>query len=112
VYKRNIETKDYYNLNPYYVYGGCDYRIQKIINNTNPLGKKFVIIRDSFAVPITPFLALNAAELHLLDMREYISDESINAFEYINRVKPDYVVVIFSDILSIEDSGGKYNFNN
>ena len=112
IYKEHIETKDYFNLNPYAAYSGGDFRIQKILNNANPSGKKFVIIRDSYSCVVTPFLALNASELHLLDMRSFIPDKNINALEYINNIKPDYVIVILSGIYSIENSQCRYDFNN
>ena len=86
--------KDYYHSSPYLVYSGGDFRLQIIKNRLNPDGKKIVILRQSFSCVITPFLALQARELHIIDDREgdYPSGERVNVEEYISREKPDYVI--------------------
>ena len=88
--------KDYYHKGTYSAYSGGDYRLQKITNCSNPEGKKFMVIRQSFGCVVTPFLAIHASELHVVDDREggYPSGEIVDIEAYIQSVKPDYVVVI------------------
>ena len=107
----NME-KDYYGINTYATYSGGDFRLQIMKNNLNPNGKKILLIRDSFACVVAPFLALQTSELHICDMRnyEYYVGEKLNAEEYIKQIKPDYVIVLYSGVSSIEKSDGKYDF--
>ena len=104
--------KDYYGVNTYATYSGGDFRLQIMKNNLNPNGKKILLIRDSFACVVAPFLALQTSELHICDMRnyEYYVGEKLNAEEYIKQIKPDYVIVLYSGVSSIEKSDGKYDF--
>ena len=94
IYQENILEKDFYALNPYAAYSGGDFRLQIIRNHQNPNGKTAVIIRNSFACVVTPFLSLNLSELHLLDNRDYIFGEPINVHEYIRKIQPDYVLIL------------------
>ena len=107
----NME-KDYYGINTYATYSGGDFRLQIMKNNLNPNGKKILLIRDSFACVVAPFLALQTSELHICDMRnyEYYVGDKLNAEEYIKQIKPDYVIVLYSGVSSIEKSDGIYNF--
>ena len=87
--------KDYYGENPFLTYGG-DYRYQVIRNRLLPDGPKIVVVRSSYACVVTPFLALQASELHLVDDREgdYPKGEPIDLEKLINEVCPDYVLLI------------------
>ena len=104
--------KDYYNINTYVTYSGGDYRLQIMKNNLNPNGKKALLIRDSFACSVAPFLSLQFSELHLCDMRNYESfvGKKINVKDYIQTFKPDYVLVLYSGITSLENSEGRFDF--
>ncbi len=107
----NME-KDYYHNIPYSTYSGGDFRLQIIKNNLNPDGEKILLIRDSFACVVAPFLALQTSELHILDMRdyEYYVGDKLNVEEYIKEIRPDYVIVLYSGITSLEESHGRYDF--
>ncbi|MBQ7202402.1 MAG: hypothetical protein IJS03_00125 [Eubacterium sp.] len=110
LYMENIECKDYYNLNSYAVYSGGDFRLQITKNNLAPNNSKILIVRDSFACAVTPFLTLNCKELHTVDMRDYdyyIGDK-LNLKDYINQIKPDYVIVLYTGAGSSTDS--RYDF--
>lgn len=104
--------KDYYGVNTYATYSGGDFRLQIMKNNLNPGGKKILLIRDSFAGVVAPFLALQTSELHICDMRNYEGyvGDKLNAEDYIEQIKPDYVIVLYSGVSSIEESDGKYDF--
>lgn len=89
--------KDYYKVNTYATYSGGDFRLQIMRNQLNPQGSKIVLIRDSYACVVAPFLALQASELHIIDVREgedYVGD-IVDVEGYVRRIKADYVVVIY-----------------
>lgn len=88
--------KDYYNINTYATYSGGDFRLQIMKNHMNEDGPRIVMIRDSFACVVAPFLALQASELHIIDVREgdeYVG-EIVDVEQYVNQINADYVVVI------------------
>lgn len=110
LYMENLREKDPHVLNPYVVYGGGDFRLQILHNNLNPGGKKFLIIRDSTASVVTPFLSLNAGQLHIMDIRDgesYVG-EKLNVYEYIEQIDPDYVMVLYGGPIS--EVWGRLNF--
>ena len=97
LYMKNMK-KDYYNVNTYATYSGGDFRLQIMKNNMKSHGKKILLIRDSYACVIAPFLSLQTSELHICDMRnyDYYVGEKINAEEYIQKIHPDYVLLLYS----------------
>ena len=102
--------KDYYKTNAYVTYSGGDFRLQIMKNNLNPDGKKILMIRDSFACVVAPFLALQTSELHICDVRsgyDYVGDK-LDAEEYIKQIEPDYVIVLYTGIGDSSDS--RYDF--
>lgn len=113
MYTENIEQKDYYGKNAYALYSGGDFRLQIMKNKLNANGKKILLIRDSFACVVAPFLALNASELHVVDIRdtEYYVGEKINVYDYIENIKPDYTLVLYSGVSKVDSYGRKYDFN-
>ncbi len=62
--------KDYYHKGNYATYCGGDFRLQIIKNQDNPNGKKILLIRNSFACAVAPFLSLQTSELHICDVRK------------------------------------------
>lgn len=105
-----IDEQDYYSKNPYAVYGG-DYPEQKIVNKlVKSEAKKLLVIRDSYACAVTPFLSLAFSELRVLDLRGSMhSTERVKSVEqYIKEYKPDYVIVLYNGIASEIDM---YNFD-
>ena len=109
LYTENLE-KDYYKINTYATYSGGDFRLQIMKNNLNPNGKKILLIRDSFACVVAPFLALQTSELHVCDVRDadYYVGEKLNMEEYIKMINPDYVLVLYTGVSSASDS--RYDF--
>ena len=104
--------KDYYGKNPYAAYSGGDFRLQIMKNNLNSNGKKILLIRDSFACVVAPFLALQTSELHICDVRNYsyYVGEKLNIEKYMKEIDPDYVLVLYSGISAFKNSAGKYDF--
>ena len=109
LYTENLE-KDDYKINTYATYSGGDFRLQIMKNNLNPNGKKILLIRDSFACVVAPFLALQTSELHVCDVRDadYYVGEKLNMEEYIKMINPDYVLVLYTGVSSASDS--RYDF--
>ena len=105
LYMDNME-KDYYNINTYATYSGGDFRLQIMKNILNPNGKKILMIRDSFACVVAPFLALQTSELHVCDVRngDYYVGQKLNIEHYINKTNPDYVLVLYSGVVDNADS--------
>lgn len=108
----NNMEKDYYQKNTYATYSGGDFRLQIIKNNLNPTGKKILLVRDSFACVVAPFLALQTSELHICDVRnyEYYVGDKINLRDYIQEIKPDYVLVLYSGVTAVDGSSGEFDF--
>lgn len=100
IHEYHIGDADIYNKNPYAAYLGGDYREQILENHTNPEGKNIVLIKDSFSCAFAPFFAMTNHNTHLLDMRDFaeFKGDRINVAEYIKRVKPDYVLVMYSGV--------------
>ena len=88
--------KNYYGENPYVTYSGGDYRLQIIQNNLLPKGPKIAVVRSSYACVVTPFLALQSGELHVIDNRQgdYPPGDPIDLKSYFLDIEPDYVIVI------------------
>ena len=96
--KVRIEKKGYYDYNPYVAYTGGDYHIQTVENLNKKDGKDILVIRDSFAAASTPFLSLTAHNTHMLDLREMAGmygPRVASVSEYIEEMKPDYVIVMY-----------------
>ena len=110
MYQGNLE-KGYYCKNAYQAYGGGDFHLQIMRNNMLKDGKKVLLIRDSFASAVAPFLALQTSELYICDLRDYdyINGDRLDLRAYIERTKPDYVIVLYSGVGRISDAR-KYDF--
>ena len=111
LYMYNMK-RDYYNINTYATYSGGDFRLQIMKNNFNTNGKKILLICDSFAGVVAPFLALQTNELHICDMRnfDYYVGDKLNVEKYIKKIEADYVIVLYSGVTSLENSDGRYDF--
>ncbi|WP_077324853.1 DHHW family protein [Virgibacillus siamensis] len=61
-----------------------------IENPNNPDGRKLLVLKDSYAHPMIPFLARNFKEIHMLDQRH----NDINVYKYANKHNIDDVLFI------------------
>ncbi len=113
LYMSRISKKDYYGKNPYAAYSGGDFRLQIFKNNLNADGAKVLLVRDSYACAVSPFLCLNTSELHMVDVRNYSSfvGDKINVYEYIEKIDPDYVLVLYTGSSNMASSSGKFDFD-
>ena len=97
--------------NDYAYYSGGDFRLQILTNLNHPDGKTFLVVRDSFACPVTPFLSMVAKQVYVTDVRNYewYVGEKQNIFEMIENIQPDYVIVLYSGVET--DIYGRYDFH-
>lgn len=111
LFMENLEERDFYGKNPYATYSGGDFRLQILTNHLNPNGKRMLVIRDSFACAVTPFLALEASEIYTVDLRNYsyYVGEKLSAYDLIEEYDPDYVLVIYTGV-SPADGSGRLDF--
>lgn len=111
VFTKNLE-KDYFNKNTYATYSGGDYRLQIVENHLNTDGKKILLLRDSYACVVAPFLSLQTSELNICDIRNYsyFVGERIDIEKHIKEMKPDYVLVLYCGISSLDTANAKYDF--
>lgn len=92
LFPERVEKLDWFKENPYTYYSGGDYAAARIKNYYNPQGPKVLVIRESFACAVTPYLAYACSEVTTVDYRYFTGD----LLSYIRWVKPDVVVVLYS----------------
>lgn len=107
----DLTASDPYQANIYGVYRVDISRFQTITNHLKPEGKKILIIEDSFGCVVTPFLALNFAETHTIDPRQFLTDEYVNIYDYIEQFKPDYVMLLYGGVEDPPHGYGRYDFD-
>lgn len=88
---------DYYNEDAYAAYNYGNRALIELDNMLNTDGKKTLILKDSFANVVTPFLALGTQEVDVIDLRWFTG----NLRDYIKVTKPDTVVVIYASTESV-----------
>ena len=64
-----------------------------IRNNNSATGKRALILKDSFGLPVSAFLSTCFEEEIIIDPR-YINDKTV--YEYISDYKPDAVIMIYN----------------
>ncbi len=97
--QKNLHTADPYLANPYVVYTGGDYPLQTIENHRMEDGDTVLVIRDSYACVVTPFLALTAGEVHTVDVRYWTgTDTADTILDYVEVLQPDSIVVLYAGV--------------
>lgn len=92
LFPERLMGSDPYRSNPYTYYSGGDYPFARMKNLRNPDGPTILLLRDSFACPFAPFMAMGCGELVTIDLR-YFRDDLMT---YLRWVEPDLVVVLYS----------------
>lgn len=92
LFPERLEETDPFAANPYTYYAGGDYAFTRIKNYYNPQGPKVLLIRDSFACALTPYLAYSCSELSILDPR-YYHGSFLNTLGWID---PDVVLIMYT----------------
>ena len=91
-FPERVEQKDWFEGNPYVYYAGGDYPQASIVNHKNPAGPKIVLLRDSFACALTPFLALSCSELVTIDLRYFQGSLA----QTVSALEPDLVLTLYT----------------
>ena len=92
LYPERLEAADPFAANPYTYYAGGDYGFTRVTNYYNPQGPRILLVRDSFACALTPYLAYSCSELAILDPRYFQGD----FLHYVDWVDPDVVLVMYA----------------
>ena len=87
---KNLEKIDYYNSNPYAAYNYGDKALIHIKNNNVNDGRRLLVIKNSYANPMTFFLSTGVDKMDIIDLRLF--NGSLQT--YINKYKPDTVLFI------------------
>ena len=69
--------------------------LTKITNRQCDNGKKILLIHDSYATAVAPFLATTCQELHMIDVRKENGNFNGNLSAYIDEFQPDLVLFSF-----------------
>lgn len=98
LFLNKLSSGSIYQNVSYDVYGGGNDQFKIILNHKDQGNKKILLICDSFACLVYPFLSLQVSELHILDMRHFYNyvDEKISVESYIQEIKPDYVLCLYN----------------
>lgn len=83
---------DFYRRNTYETYLRGDNDRLAISNLLRPDGKRVLMLKDSSANVVIPFLALALKSIDVLDLRYF----SGSVYAYIERQRPDAVIVLYS----------------
>ncbi len=78
-------------MSTYYTYSNGTKAEVKINNLNSYNNKKALILKDSFADPVYPFLALNFKETRVIDVRRF---KAIRLYTYIEKFQPDVIIFI------------------
>lgn len=99
LFESYLSFDDIYLSTPYTTYTGGDFPLQVIENQLRPDGKTILVVRDSYAGVMTPFLSLNAGQVHTIDVRYWKGVDGAETVEdYVRLIRPDYVVVMYAGV--------------
>ncbi|MBR1438052.1 MAG: hypothetical protein IJ587_05885 [Synergistaceae bacterium] len=88
----DVETKDYYNKDPFRAYNHGRRDFIRIQNRSVGNDKKLLVVYDSFSNAVIPFLAIEIAYINTVDLRQFTG--SLRTF--IEMTKPDAVIVEYN----------------
>ncbi len=86
-----INEKDYMGANPYAAFNHADQPLIKIENELTENDNKVLIIHNSYANCVIPFMALGIKNVDSIDLRYF--NDSVKA--YVKESKPDIVIVTY-----------------
>lgn len=84
--------KKYYTANAYAAYGYGDQPLIAIENLNTDMDKKVLIIKDSFADTLAPFLSLGLSDIRIIDLRSFTGSLQ----NFIDDYDPDTVILLMS----------------
>ena len=87
-----VVSKDYYKLSPYHAYCYGDQALIRITNTLADNDKTILLIHDSFADVVIPFLAMGIQNTHAIDLRHFTGSLK----KYISKNVPDMIIVMYN----------------
>lgn len=87
-WKQRHKVVDWYNI-----YIGGNFPLVEHRNRQAPVKARILLVKDSFAIPIQAFLSTVFSDIDVIDLRYY---EGEKLPDYIERTKPDAVVVLYA----------------
>lgn len=100
-----LQTKNWYVMNPYMANLDGDHDVIKITNPNASDKPKILIVKDSFADVMVPFMANDFSEITVVDLRK-LSGQKLT--DVIEKQKPDMVIVAY--YAALMESGSTINF--
>lgn len=95
LFPERLAETDRYETNPYTIYAGGDYLLSRAYNEKISMGKRVLVLRDSFGCGLTPFLSLCCQEVIAMDPRQFNGNQDM-MMHYIDWLEPDLVIVLNS----------------
>lgn len=92
IYQKYLKEQSHYDTARYWAYGYGDKDIISIDNLNITKGKKILMIKDSFADTVYPYLSIETNKLDIIDLRHF--NGSIQT--YINENTPDIVIIMYN----------------
>ena len=92
-HRQYITNTDYFNQTAYWSYLGKDYSVVKMTNVNAKSDLNIVIIKDSYATPVSAFMTTVFKEVTIIDPR-YVKNYSVA--EYIEAIQPDMVITMIN----------------
>jgi len=89
-----LDDSDLYEFNPYAAYLYGDNAYTHLVNANVLCDKQILIIKDSFANSIIPFLSLGIVTINFIDLRHYT--ESLHDFLEQNEYHYDLVIILYT----------------
>ena len=86
-----VKEKGFYKKYPYSAFCFGDNPLTYFQNDNAPNNKKLLIVKDSFALSVVPYLSLQFAQIDMIDLRWY---QDMTLKEYIAENTPDYVLIL------------------
>lgn len=90
-----LQPRNFFNSSVYATYINENNAFVNIKNKNNKNGKKILLIKDSFACVVAPFLAQGCSDLDIVDLRE---SDRIDLKEYLANNEPDIVIIMYSGV--------------
>ena len=91
-FPERVAERDLFGGNPYTYYSGGDYPLATMTNHNYEEGPRILIIRESYACTLAPFLALSSGEVITVDLRYFEGD----LLETIQSLQPDLVITLYT----------------
>ena len=99
-----IQHNDYYNQEVYSAYAYGNRSLIEVHNELVNNNKKVLLIKDSFAQVVTPFLALENEYTSIIDLRYF--NGSLKS--YIKKYQPDIVLVLYNGNIVVDMDKANY----